>query len=323
MRGYLETAGELIDIESAPHWVSRLIIEAADGELHEAPRGRPASMAVRIEADDAAFETTGWEQVTRGAWRRRDEVVIRDACTAGFDLHVRGGTHAPVFTFRWRPPMQSHAAAWMLRSRFHLLARSVLLHYPALWLAGTHGRVPIHASAFLLGRTGTILSGAGGVGKSTLIAAVRSAGGLATGDNLCVSDGQMAWGLIEPLRLDHGDGRRMPHGRREVRMTRRVPAVMPDRLMVMRRGAALGVQPLLPAAAVRSLVAGTYIAGELRRYWAFAATLAAALESGPPHPHIEQVATRLAERLPAVEVTIPNTSSSELGRVFEPMEAIA
>src|SRR5438128_945955 len=177
MHGYLETAGELIDVESALDWASRLIVEAADGELHAAPRGGTASIAVRIEADDGPFDTAGWEQVTRGAWRRRDEVVIRDACTAGFDLHVRGGTGAPEFTFRWRPPVRSHAAAWLLRSRFHLLARSVLLHYPALWLAGRRGRVPLHACAFMLGRTGTLLAGAGGVGKSTLIAGVLSAGG--------------------------------------------------------------------------------------------------------------------------------------------------
>ena len=53
-----------------------------------------------------------------------------------------------------------------------------------------------------------------------------SAGPSSTCDNLCVSDGQYAWGLVEPLRLPaevHGGqaGRRMPHGRREAPWPRR------------------------------------------------------------------------------------------------------
>jgi hypothetical protein len=40
------------------------------------------------------------------------------------------------------------------------------------------------------------------------------------------------------------------------------------------------------------------MAGELRRYWAFAATLAAGTEIGPEHPPVTSVASAFAAQLP-------------------------
>ena len=46
------------------------------------------------------------------------------------------------------------------------------------------------------------------------------------------------------------------------------------------------IRPLSPDEAARALVAGTYMAGELRRFWPFAATLALATGIGPVHPDV-------------------------------------
>src|SRR6266581_2801590 len=68
------------------------------------------------------------------------------------------------------------------------------------------------------------------------------------------------------------------HGRREYALPGRVPSLEPDRLVVLRRanGSRASAGPLSSAEAARELVAGTYMAGELRRYWTFAGTLALA-----------------------------------------------
>jgi hypothetical protein len=80
----------------------------------------------------------------------------------------------------------------------------------------------------------------------------------------------------------------------------------PDCLVVLRRGDQR--EPLVgacsPAEAARQLAAGTYIAGELRRYWAFAATLALGTGVGEAHPDIGAVTSALTARLPCVQVTL-------------------
>jgi hypothetical protein len=105
-----------------------------------------------------------------------------------------------------------------------------------------------------------------------------AAGGRVTGDNLSVGDGNALWGLVEPLRVEGGDDRRMPHGRNEMPMPNRLPSVVPDALVVLARGDSERASFVRcdSDAARRSLVTSTYMAGELRRYWQFAAMLSAA-----------------------------------------------
>jgi hypothetical protein len=264
---------------------------------------------VRVEAGHEPFDTRGWRPLARGVLGDGRSLVLRNLLSTGFDLRLDMEEGTPLFAFRWRPAARERAMAMALRSRFHLLARSALLRYPALWWAGTRGRAPLHASACTVGGAGVaLLAGPGGVGKSTLVAKELAAGGHATSDNLCVADGATAWGVVEPLRVEGGGGRRMPHGRRETAMPGRAPALAPDRIVVLERGAeaTASVRPCDPQAAVRSLVTGTYMAQELRRYWAFAATLAAGTGIGPPHPPIAEVAASFADRLPATLVTLPS-----------------
>lgn len=99
----------------------------------------------------------------------------------------------------------------------------------------------------------------------------------------------------------------------------RVPCLEPDRLVVLRRapaGASTTVRPLSAGEAARELVTGTYMAGELRRFWPFAATLALATGLGPAHPGVSEVAAALATRLPCLEVRLGEGSAVPISELL-------
>jgi hypothetical protein len=319
----LETVGEIVAVDSEPGWLTRLLAEASDDAL--APRQIAPTMTIRIEATRRPFSITGLSQLTRGAWSRDEELVVEDTCGSGFDLHVRLQGGRPEFTYRWRPRPTRSGARILLQSRFHLLAREVLIQYPTMWWASVRGRAPLHAIACTVGDAVMLLAGPGGVGKSTLLQQELADGGRATSDNLCVGDGRSVWGLVEPMRVEGAHGRRMTHGRVEVPLTGRVPMLTPDHLVVVRRGE--GETPHLiacdPETAVRSLVTGTYAAGELSRFWAFSATLAAGTGVGPAHPPITDVARAFAARLNCFELCLPRRPGARLAEMVSRMEAIA
>ena len=324
MNALLETSGERLQIISSIPWVDELVASAAPGELRHGERAGVGA-TVNVESKSQAFHSTAWEPLTRGAWRQRDEVVIEDVCSSGFDLHLCCTSGEALFTFRWRPHLRGRAAELLLKSRFTLLARAVLLQYPAMWLASNRGRVPLHASACTVGELNPLLVGPSGVGKSTLMAQELASGGRAISDNLCVSDGITAWGVVEPMRVETSGRPSMPHGRAEVPLPGRVPALAPNLLVALRRGhdEVAYVRSAGTAAVARTLITGTYMAGELRRYWAFAATLTAGTELGPSHPPIEAIARQLASRLPAVEIVLPRQPGVRLAELLSQMEAIA
>lgn len=319
----LETVGEIVAVDSEPSWLTRLLEEASGDAL--ASRQVVPTMAIRIEATRRPFSVAGLAPLTRGAWSRGDELVVEDACGSGFDLHVRLQGGHPEFTYRWRPRPTRYGARMLLPARFHLLAREVLIQYPALWWASVRGRAPLHAIACTVGDAVMLLAGPGGVGKSTLLQLELADGGRATSDNMCVGDGRSVWGLVEPMRVEGAHGRRMTHGRVEVPLTGRVPMLTPDHLVVIRRGE--GEAPLLtgcdPETAVRSLVTGTYAAGELSRFWAFAATLAAGTGVGPAHPPVTEVARAFVARLNCFELLLPRRPGARLSEMVNRMEAIA
>ncbi len=322
IQGVLTTAGERLGVDCAVPWVGKLIQEAADGGLLAEDPGT-ATVRVRVEDTHQPFETAGWEPLARGVFGHDGSLVLRNLLSTGFDLRVDRAAGTALFTFRWRPPRRERAMALALRSRFHLLARSALLRYPALWRAGTRGRAPLHASACTAGDGRVaLLAGPGGVGKSTLVSMELADGGRAVSDNVCVADGASAWGVVEPLRVEGGGGRRMPHGRRETAMPGRAPVLRPDRVVVLRRGSGptASVRPCSPEAASRSLVTGTYMAQELRRYWAFAATLAAGTGTGPPHPPVAEVAAAFASRLPATLVILPDRPGPRLRELLDSVD---
>ncbi len=321
MRGALVQVGERLLVDCPVTGVSKLLSEACLGAWLPTAAG-PADVEVVVQPDSTPFDVRGWEPLTRSAFRHDGSVVMRNACASGFDLLMRPEPDRLLVEARWQPPAPERLAALVLRSRFHLLARAALLHYPALWWAGCHGRVPLHAAALTAGSTVPLLAGPGGIGTSTLLLGAVNAGEHACSDNLVACDGRDAYGLVEPVRVA-GSGRRMAYGRSERPLPGRVDVLRPDTLVVLRRqnGARPKVRPLDPERAAESLTAGTYVAGELRRYWSFAATLALGTGRGPVHPPVAEVARTISRRLPAYELMLgdrPSEGLAELLRLGAP-----
>ena len=317
---WVRSGGEVVAVDSELAWATRLVARAtggpaADPAAPDAPVPAP-TVRLRIEADTAPFVHSGLSPVTRGAYGDgQRQAVLHNAGGSGFDLAVTAGDPL-VVTARYRPSQPVRLANRLLAHRFGLLAGQVLVHYPVLWRAGWRGRVPLHASVVHTGAGTPLLAGPGGVGKSTVLAGILTAGGTATSDNLCCADQHACFGIAEPARLDGtGTGPRTSHGRIERPLAGRVDSLRPDRLVVLERGPHTDIGPIEPAAAARVLVAGTYAAGELRRYWAFAATLALATGRGPAHPPVDAVARAYAARLPCIRVRIGDGETVTTGQL--------
>jgi hypothetical protein len=298
----LRTAGERVRVQADARF--RPMIDEC-GVLSR-PTG-DFDLSVKVENERRAFDVTGWETAGRDIWTRGDETVVRNVCSSGFDMLLQNAETQPGFTFRWRPQRRERVAYTLLRSRARLRFRAVLIQFPAMWRAVLRGRAPLHAPACTAGPRTVLLTGASGVGKSTLIAHEVEAGGHAVSDNIVVTDGRTVWGLVEPVRSEDGSGRRMPHGRRETELRGRVPELQPDHLVLLRRShrSSGDVRRCEPETAARVLIASTYMAGELRRFWSFVATLAAATQLGPPHPPVTSLARDLAHSLVCVDATLP------------------
>jgi hypothetical protein len=320
MRALLTQAGERLRADCSPGWLTALLTEACPGAWCP-DDGEAAGIELSVTAGAEPFQLGGGAPLTRGAYRCGRAVVVHNACGSGFDLRLTADGDRLRVEARWRPPWRERLASVALRSRFHLLARAALLQYPALWWAGRRGRVPLHAAAVTLGRAVPLLAGPGGIGRSTLLLDAVAAGERACSDNLCVSDGDQVYGLVEPVRVEGGGGRRMAYGRSERPLPGLTPVLRPDRLVALSRNDAdrPTVLPLVPEAAAEALTAGTYMAGELRRYWAFAATLALGTGVGPAHPPVREVAGALADRLPACEIVLGARPGAGLAELLSPV----
>jgi hypothetical protein len=313
------TAGERVLVDCDVQWMSALLADAAAGELSEAATA-DETVRLQIQADRRPFGRDGWTLVGRGAWAASPRALIEDACSSGFDLQVDPRGSVLHVAARYRPAPRTRAANMLLGPRFRLLAAQTLLHYSALWWASVRGRVPLHVSVTAGAGGVTMIAGPGGVGKSTLLSAGLKQGEIATADNLCACDAHRAYGVVEPLRLVGGRRGRAAatHGRSEYVLPGRVPSLEPDRLVVLRRAAGprASAGPLSSAEAARELVAGTYMAGELRRFWPFAGTLSLATGIGPAHPDVSGIAASLADRLPCFEVRMAHGSPAPIGELL-------
>jgi hypothetical protein len=308
---FCRSAGLTLEVD-APRgpWRQRAA-EACAGQFTESTS---PDVQVHIEVGGGPFELDGLDPLTRGAWAGREYVVIRDACASGVDLRLTTSANCLQVEARPRPRPSQRALALLAPARAQLLWRAAMLQYPAMWWAGVKGGVPMHLSALVVDGEGVVLAGPGGVGKSTLLADAMSAGAQAVSDNLCVCFGSTLYGVLEPRRTAGGTGRRMPHGRRESGWTARREHVVAGRILVLRRGseAEVDMVPISAGEAARVIAAGTYAAGELRRYWAFASTLALGTGLGPAHPPVVGSAGDLAYGIPCSQVQLPATPGAHL-----------
>jgi hypothetical protein len=280
-----------------------------------------ASVIIEIEAAREPFSVSGAEQIARGAWRRGDETIFTNVCTSGFDCKLSFDEGRPRFVYRRRPTLGVRAAS-LLASRARQLTLLTVLAYPAMWWASLRGRAPIHVSAFETSGRTTLVAGPTGIGKSSVLRQELTAGARAISDNLCVSDGLRVWPVTEPMRIEGAEGMRAPHGRAERPISARIQEARPDAIVVLRRGPSRA-QRLDPATAAQSIAAGTYMAGELRRFWSFAATLSAALGIGPAHPPVVAVAEALAKNVPCFEVARDAPDTERLASVLTGLSARA
>ncbi len=249
-------------------------------------------------------------------------MLLEDACSSGFDLLVTAAEPAGLLTVRarYRPTPRTRAVNLALPQRFRLLAGQTLVHYPVLWRSGWRGRVPLHACVLSGATSVMLLAGPGGVGKSTVLRRAVAAGAVATADNLCTADEQRCFGLAEPLRVDGPGPRRgrppgSSYGRHLEAFGTRADVLAPDRVVVLERGRTTEIAETEPDRAARALVCGTYAAGELRRYWAFAATLALGTGLGPAHPPVADIAAAYADRLPCIRARVGDRDSISLAQL--------
>jgi hypothetical protein len=275
-----------------------------------------------VEGRRHRFSTAGMTPLTRGVWYAPDTVVMDSVGGSGFSQVWRCAEGRLEVRARWTPSLLERGAT-VLSSRSNALRAQVLVHYPALWWAGTRGYAPLHVSVVEIDGVVVVLAGPGGVGKSTLVAHALALGARAACDNVAVCDGEVAQGLREPLRLAVADagptyGARTTHGRREVHWDGRVASLCPDLVLVVRRGNGPFVRPLEPQEARRALVAGTYAAGELRRFWVLTALLGLATGLGPVHPRVDEVAHRLTTRLPCYELVLGQAPGVGLHTLLAP-----
>src|SRR5258708_18449236 len=260
------TAGELVVVDCPLPWLMRLLTDGTGGERAGATDGG-ARVRLELKRSRQPFDHDGWALVGRGSWASPPSALLTDACSSGFDLRIEPRGETLGVAARYRPAARTRAANVLLPTRFKLLATQTLLHYPALWWASVRGRVPLHVSVTAGAASVTMIAGAGGVGKSTLLAAGLEHGEIATADNVFACDERSAYGLAEPLSVT-ADTRRPSamHGRIERQLPGRVTLLVPDRLVVLSRlteGRKDRVGPLSAAEAARTLVARAYMAGEV------------------------------------------------------------
>ncbi len=314
----IETGGEFVAVQSELPWAGRIIARGTGGAT--AANAVAPTVRIAVDADRDAFGTSGLRSITRGAWSDGMRTVLANAGGSGFDLQVSHAVDVLEIDARYRPGISLRVANRVLSSRFELLATQVLVHYPALWRASWRGRVPLHASVLATNSGTPLLAGPGGVGKSTVLTAARRKGATTIGDNLCTSDGGPCFGVAEPLRTDARSGSesgpvgaehgvKTSHGRVSQPFGTRLTELKPDRVVVLERGPVTDIELITPQEAARTLIAGTYAAGELRRYWAFAATLCLATGLGPAHPPIDDVAATLTGTVPCLRVRIGDGQS--------------
>ena len=324
MNGLVLTAGERLLLTLGTR---------ASGDLARSVLGAPAAVdadqpppTVEVTVGRSAPGFPPGRALGRQAWVRGSSVLLAGAAGSDHVTRVEVDGDRLTVVAAHAPSVRDRVLGAAAPSRARLLRAAALFHYPVLWRAGLRGRVPLHASALRVDGLDVLVAGLSGSGKSTLVAAEEHAGALVGSDNLVVADATSVHGLREPRRTAQRTpgARRTTHGRWETPASY-APALelRPDVVVVLRRtGAPVSLGELSPEAATRELVASTYAAGELRRYWPWAATLAAGTGCGPAHPAVEAVARQVCEQARCFVLEVGRTPGPHLSTSLRAMGAL-
>ncbi|HET9482072.1 MAG TPA: hypothetical protein VFP98_09980 [Candidatus Polarisedimenticolia bacterium] len=230
------------------------------------------------------------------------------------------------------------------RNRLFFKMMYFMVYYPVAWyFERTRGWGLLHASSVTMpsGRA-VILSGLGGVGKSTLALTLLSRPGARfLSDNLLFHDEERIYACPEPVRLDASalagitDAgiepvrtklplQAHPKPTYQVGAARRAASAAPAALYFLRFTERSSITPLDPGAAARMLEAGNDLAREIKDYRPCSALLTtlASERDGPPESPRASLA-RLLESVPCAVVGIGRgeTPSRTASRLMERTEA--
>lgn len=316
--------------------------------LRAAPSGDAPHIIVACSADGPDIALTGLHQVSRTLWIRDGEMYLSAverfpglrlrAALSGTTLRVQAGCTA----------LGGTASAIRLlsrrfrRRRLRLYAGIVYyLVYLSFFYYIEHfgGMHLLHAGAVRWEGKGVVLTGLGGIGKSTLtLQAACSGQGRYVSDNLLFHDTHAVYAVPEPLAIDlhrwHGEGTagdvlvplriESTHGRQfyRVRSECCVDTVVPAAVFWLQWGAENRVAPVTPAVFARTITHINLLANELREYSLLSASMNLAFHAAvTPAQYFEGIGALLSH-VPCYRLTVqPGTSlctvlEETIGRVM-------
>jgi len=159
-----------------------------------------------------------------------------------------------------------------------------LVYFPLLWhVERTRQWYPLHASAVAWPQGAIILTGLGGVGKSTLILSFLSdPHARLLSENLILHDKEQVYAFPEPIHLDdvsrqmltNLNGRLKPTGRvyshnrksYEVPSAARVHSARPRTFFTLRQGRELALRPISAREALEIVLSSDTLAREINEY---------------------------------------------------------
>ncbi|MFQ5664916.1 MAG: hypothetical protein ACE5I7_00640 [Candidatus Binatia bacterium] len=223
-----------------------------------------------------------------------------------------------------------------LRRRRFTTLLYYLVYYPCWWwLEETQDLHPIHAAGVRTSRSGILLGGASGVGKSTLAVALASLpGAKLLSDSFVLHNGADMFAVPEPILLDawsrqwlgsKGDELEAIDWRYCLNRTGyRLPTFRlaadgrAGLLLFPRRSPETYVKPISSEQAHERLSAADLIINDLRRYWAFAAVVEH-LVPGRLVARREAQLARLTAAVPGYEIGLKAdaTCTATVGSILE------
>lgn len=218
--------------------------------------------------------------------------------------------------------MRLHLGSKANRERIYAALIYNLVYFPLLWhIERSQQWYPLHASAVAWPQGAVILSGLGGVGKSTLtLAFLSNPHAQLVSDNLILHDGERIYAFPEPIHLDEQSlklltslNRRLKptdqafsHNRQsyEIPISDRVQSAKPRLFCTLRQGKKLNLRPISAEETLEFTLSSDVLTRELDEYAQQAAILnLLSPRAGSLQRRIETLRQLLAQ-MPCYELTI-------------------